>query len=146
MRKHQIKSLVTTIFLIWLFASIGLAIYLSAHDRIDLVLMIVGQYFLIFSLYIFSIDNEKSILFALCHLTLGVCLLIVPWFLKVLPVFTDLSGIKLYEIIGIFVLLVFGYLFIILSREKTGKQFTTLMGTSIVSFILILLLSLSFCF
>ncbi len=146
MRKEKIKTLVSLLFVAWILISIFLMLYFSAHKKTDLVLLLVWQYFLVFSLFVFSIDNDKSILFVLCHLTLGVCLTIIPWFLKILPVFSDLSGIRLYKIIAIFILTLIGYLFIILSRGKINKQFRVYMSTSIISFILVVLLAINICF
>ena len=129
------ESILGVFFIIWFIASIvGMVIFADINEYVTLVL--VGQYFFIFSMLFFSQQDRE--LMPLIHLTVGIGFMVVPLIVKVWPKFTDMNMKEYFFDLGVPILsIITGYVFLIKSRFVESKElFNNLYRSSLLFYIL----------
>lgn len=108
------------LFIIWFIASlVGMCYFAEKNALIMFVLF--GQYFFIFAMMAFMEQGRE--LMPLIHLTVGIGFMIVPFIIKVWPMFTDMTLRQYFFDVGFpAVSIILGYVFLIKSRFENDKE------------------------
>lgn len=123
------------LFIIWFIASlVGMCYFAEKNALIMFVLF--GQYFFIFAMMAFMEQGRE--LMPLIHLTVGIGFMVVPFIIKVWPMFTDMTPRQYFFDVGFpAVSIILGYIFLIKSRfEKDKEKYKSMYAASFLLYVL----------
>ncbi len=137
--KKKMSNLLGVLFLIWFLGSIIGMIYFSAKEQSHYVVMIFGQYFLVFGMIAFFNCKGKERLSSMPFIVSGLACIIIP-FLMLHPELFDVS-INWDAIIPLLAILVFviaGLALIILPilhKRKSERICTKIVNATIIDYL-----------